>query len=207
MRAYESLTMRGLALSLACMVSSCGGEAGPPDIADAIEAPGGSVGNPPAVAAPVAASPLQAPPLFSGQALTAVLERGLPGGVALQGKVDEIADMAAIAEECHPTARPGDTFLIDMNGDGRYEGISVYTLSQCSVGKDVRILAVLQQDAKGQWTSILESALTVGNEPARDIMAIDSVRGIITVQGAFDQEAGRRMEPEVISVSQLITPN
>lgn len=195
-----------VSLLLACLMSSCSSDEITGVEVGAMDVP---ATNPeaPAMETPRVAVRPEGLALFSGQALTVVRERGLPGGVALQGKVDEVARSAAAAEECQSSTRPADTFLVDMNADGRHEGISIYTLSSCRVGGEVRILTVLQQDARGQWSPMLESALTIGNEPARDIIGIDPARGTITVQGAFDVETDSRMEPEVITVARVVAVN
>ena len=103
-------------------------------------------------------------------------------------------------EECTYIANPADSYLIDLDGDGTREGISFYSLTQCKVGQDVRVLVLFRQDPTGRWDTILETALTVGLAPPRHILDIDPEASTISIQSTPDNLGGPPPSPEVIEV-------
>jgi hypothetical protein len=137
---------------------------------------------------------------FSGPALDTIKQHGTPAGQALSPAVATTATSSAKLEECTYVANPSDSYLIDLDGDGKREGISFYTLTQCKVGQDLRVMVLFRQDQSGKWSSVLETAITVGQAPPRPILAIDQEAGTISIQTTADNLGGPPPAPEVIEV-------
>lgn len=137
---------------------------------------------------------------FAGPALATVRQHGTPAGQALGPAVATTATTSAKLEDCTYVANPSDSYLIDLDGDGTREGISFYSLTQCKVGQDIRVLVLFRQDSSGKWASVLETAVTVGQAPARPILAFDQEAGTISIQTTPDNLGGPPPAPEVIEV-------
>lgn len=148
----------------------------------------------------VKAAPYSGESNFAGPALNAIKQYGTPAAQTLSPAVATAATTSSKLEGCTYTANPSDSYLIDLDGDGKREGISFYSLTQCKVGQDLRVLVLFRQDSTGRWDTILETAVTVGMAPPRPILEIDPEAGTISIQTTPDNLGGPPPAPEVIEV-------
>lgn len=137
---------------------------------------------------------------FQGAALEIVRKHGLPANGVLEKDVKALSEGSARLEECSARSNPADAILLDLDGDGVREGLSIYTLTACKVGGNVTVMALFRQDPQGNWKPISETALTVGNQPPRPILDFDPESGTITLAGSFDALSGTTSAPDVIQV-------
>jgi hypothetical protein len=138
---------------------------------------------------------------FQGAALEIVRKHGLPANGVLEKDVKALSEGSARLEECSARSNPTDAILLDLDGDGVREGLSIYTLTACKIGGNVTVMALFRQDLQGHWKPISETALTVGNQPPRPILNFDPASGTITLAGSVDSLSGTTTAPEVIHVS------
>lgn len=163
-------------------------------------AAGGEVGAA-AVAPPAPAGAVDPDTLsldFRGDALAWARANGHAAPAALSDATRAKATAEATAEDCSHWAEGDRALASDLDGDGRDEGITAYTLEACGGGGNnyVRTL-VVWRDVAGAWTPVLDVPLgtKVGGNRAVTALSADS----ITVAGGgepFDSDA----PPETVTI-------
>ncbi len=134
---------------------------------------------------------------FAGEAARFMQTHAQPAAADLIEASSEAVRNEAKLAGCQPSAAQNQAFSVDLDADGRNEGLAIYNII-CNGGRNpFRILAVLRQDEQLQWKPILQSAISVTPGAVRPIVEFRPGQIVLAGEQAMD---GETMPPETIEI-------
>lgn len=134
---------------------------------------------------------------FTGEAAGFMQMHAQPAAADLIEASSEAVRNEARLAGCRPSPAENQVFSVDLDEDGRNEGLAIYNIA-CNGGRNpTRILAVLRQDEQLHWKPVLQRAISVTPGAKRPIIELRSGEIILAGEQAPD---GERMPPETIEI-------
>lgn len=142
---------------------------------------------------------------FSGQAMAFMRQSAIQAPPDLLTEVTEHVRVAKGLGDCRPNPGNNQAYLADIDGDGTWEGIALYTLDNCGAPDNVvRSLMVLRRQEDMSWQRVLDVAISVKRGALRPIESIGD--GKITLAPESDS-FGEMGEAEVLVVPKTADQN
>ena len=143
-------------------------------------------GTPPAAPVRVSvSSPANFTDDFSGAAMAFMRQSAIQAPPDLLAEVTEHVSNARGLGDCRPNPGNNQAYLADIDGDGTWEGIALYTLDNCGAPDNVvRSLMVLRRQEDMSWQRVLDVAISVKRGALRPIESIGD--GKITLAPELD---------------------
>lgn len=159
-------------------------------------------------AAPVrvtVSSPAEFTDDFSGHAMAFMRQSAIQAPPDLLADVIEHVRTARGLGDCRPNPINNQAYLADIDGDGTWEGLALYTLDNCGAPDNVvRSFMVLRRQADMSWRPVLDVATSVKRNALRPITSIGG--GKITLAPEPDG-FGEMGEAEVLAVPETVDQN